>query len=86
MRSDSLQALIEHGIADLRAAYPRITSCQFALQGSRDGERVRHSLWLDIRWPEHQSIVSGPACASEHEAVQASLDKARLVLEDLDHG
>ena len=85
MRSDSLQALIEHGIADLCAAYPDITSCQFALQGARDGERMRHSLWLDIRAPEHQSIVCGPACASEHEAVQAGLAKARYELEDLHH-
>ena len=85
MRSDSLQALIEHGIADLRAAYPHITSCQFALQGSRDGERMRHALWLDIRWPQHQSIVCGPACDSEHEAVRAGLDKARGELADLHH-
>ena len=85
MRSDSLQALIEHGIADLRAAYPDITSCQFALQGARDGEHMRHSLWLDIRAPQHQSIVCGPVCPSEHEAVQAGLEKARHELEDLHH-
>jgi hypothetical protein len=82
MVSDSLHAFIEHGIAELRGAYPRITSCLFALRGSPDGERKLHSLWLEIRWPGHQSIVSGPACESEHAAVEAGLEKARRLLDE----
>ena len=80
MESDSTQARIEHGIAELRGAFPGITLCHAALQSWREGAQARHSLWLDLRWPEHQSIVSGPACASAEEALQAGFDKARNLL------
>ena len=79
MKSDA-PARIEHEVAELRGAYPRITSCHSALRTWFEDGTARHSLWLDIRWPEHQSIVSGPACASAEEAVQAGFDKARGIL------
>ena len=81
MESDSLQARIQHDIAELRGAHPRITACHFALRNWREDSRPRHSLWLDIRWPEHQSIVSGPARGSADEAVRAGFEKARESLE-----
>jgi len=76
MESDSLQAHIQHAIADLRAAYPRIAACRAALEDWREGAEARHSLRLDIRWPQHQSIISGPVRASAEQAVQAAFDKA----------
>jgi hypothetical protein len=76
MKHDGLQARIEHGIAELRAAYPRITDCRAALDRWREGAAERHALRLDIRWPQHQSLVSGPACDSAEAAVQAAFDKA----------
>ena len=79
MKSDA-QARIEHEIAELRGTYPRITSCHSALRTWYQDGAPRHSLWLDLRWPEHQSIVSGPACASAEEALQAGIDKARNLL------
>lgn len=79
MKSDA-QARIEHEIAELRGAYPRITTCHSALRTWYEGGAPSHSLWLDLRWPEHQSIVSGPASASAEQAVQAGFDKAREVL------
>jgi hypothetical protein len=79
MKSDA-QARIEHEIAELRGTYPRITSCHSALRTWYQDGAPRHSLWLDLRWPEHQSIVSGPACASAEEALQAGFDKARNLL------
>jgi hypothetical protein len=79
MNSDS-HARIEHEIAELRGAYPRLTTCHSALRNWTEEGVPRHSLWLDLRWPEHQSIVSGPACASAEEAVQAAFDKARGIL------
>jgi hypothetical protein len=80
MKND-LQARIEHEIAELRGAWPRIASCHSALRSWFEDGAPRHSLWLDIRWPEHQSIVSGPACGSADEAVRAGIEKARAALE-----
>lgn len=79
MKSDA-QARIEHEIVELRGAYPRVTSCHSALRTWVEDGAARHSLWLDLRWPQHQSIVSGRACASVEEALQAGFDKARAVL------
>lgn len=79
MKNDT-QARIEHEIAELRGAYPRITSCQSAFRSWFEDGAPRHSLWLDIRWPEHQSIVSGPASESVEQALQAGFEKARAHL------
>jgi hypothetical protein len=76
MESHSLQARIEHGIAELRAAHPRITQCRAALDRWREGAAERHALRLDIRWRQHQSLVCGPARDSAEEAVQAAFDMA----------
>jgi hypothetical protein len=84
MEFDSMQARIQHGIAELRGAYPRITLCHAALQSWREGAQARHSLWLDIRWPQHQSIISGPACDGADEALRAGFEKARCELERAD--
>jgi hypothetical protein len=79
MKSDT-QARIEHEIAELRGACPHITSCHSALRTWFTDGAPRHALWLDIRWPDHQSIVSGPACDSVERALQAGFDKARAAL------
>jgi len=79
MKND-VQAHIEHQLAELRGAYPRISSCHSALRNWFEDGKARYSLWLDLRWPDHQSIVSGPARDSAEQAVQAGFDKAREVL------
>ena len=79
MKSD-LHARIEHEIAELRGAYPRINLCHSALRKWTEDGAQRHSLWLDLRWAQHQSIVSGPACGSADEALQAGFDKAHELL------
>jgi hypothetical protein len=76
MKHDGLQARIQHGIAELRAAHPRITECRATLDRWREGAAERHALRLDIRWPQHQSLVSGPGRDSAEEAVQAGFDAA----------
>lgn len=81
MNNDA-QARIEHEIAELRGACPRITSCHSALRTWFEDGAQRHSLWLDIRWPEHQSILSSPACDSIEQALQAGFDKARAALDE----
>ena len=80
MKSDA-QARIEHEVAELRGAYPSLTACYSALRNWFEGGEARYSLWLDLRWAQHQSIVSGPACGSAEQAVEAGFGKARQVLE-----
>lgn len=81
MDVDSLQGRIEHEIAELRGAFPRVESCHSALVHWKDGEQARYSLGLDIRCPQHQTLVSGPAQASVEAAVEAAFRAAREQLE-----
>jgi hypothetical protein len=81
MEADSLEARIQHEIADLRGRYPRIGVCHASLEDWHDGMQPRHALQLDIRWPQHQSLISGPARVSAEEAVGAAFDLATRSLE-----
>ena len=77
MDIDSVHARIEHETADLRARYPHITDCRSALvQWSEAGEK-RYSLNLDIRWPQHQSLISGEAKDEAGAAIAAAFARAR---------
>jgi hypothetical protein len=76
MKKETLQADIEHRIAELCAAYPRISQCSARMEDWREAGKLCYALRLDIRWPQHQSLVSGPACASTEEAVEAAFAKA----------
>ena len=76
MKSASPEAGIEHRIAELRAAYPRISFCRATLEDWHEGAEPRHSLRLDIRWPQHQSLIAGPARASAEQAVEAAFAAA----------
>jgi hypothetical protein len=82
VRSDSLQADIEHRIAELRAAHPRISVCHATLDEWHEDAGPRHALRLDIRWPQHQSLVNGPARTTAHAAVQAGFELAARTVED----
>ena len=81
MKSDTLQAGIEHRIADLRAAHPRVTVCHATLDEWHQDAGPRHALRIDIRWPQHQSLVSGPARPSTRAAVEAAFALAARTLE-----
>ena len=81
MDRDMLQARLEHEIAELRGAFPRVESCHSALMQWKDSEQARYSLGLDIRWPQHQVLVSGPAQPSADTAVEAAFRLARERLE-----
>jgi hypothetical protein len=76
MESESLQANIQHAIADLRAAQPRISACHASLERWQEASEPRFALQLDVRWPQHQSLISGPPRASAVEAVRAAFDLA----------
>jgi hypothetical protein len=79
---DSVNARIEHEAAELRARHPQVTSCHSALvQWSQAGER-RYSLKLDIRWPNHQTLISGEARDNAEAAISAAFDDARQRLQE----
>jgi hypothetical protein len=77
MEIESLQARMEHEQAELRAFFPHIEHCHTALVRWSDAEGPHHSLCLDIRWPQHQTLVSGPARDSAEAAVEAGFAMAR---------
>jgi len=76
MRPHSLQLRIQQHIAELRRAYPRITVCRALLDDWREGMQTRYALRLDVRWPQHQSLISGPGCATAEQAVEAAFQQA----------
>jgi len=81
VKSDTLQAGIEHRIAELRAAHLEIGVCHATLDEWHEVAGPRYALRVDLRRPQHQSLVSGPACASPEEAVQAGFELAVRTLE-----
>jgi hypothetical protein len=76
VKSDPLPASIEHCVAELRARYPRLTFCRAALEHWAEDGAPRYALGLDIRWPQHQSLIVGPAQASAESAVAAAFELA----------
>lgn len=76
MKSDGLQAELGHRIAELRARFPRVRRCEALLDEWREDGEPRHAVRLDIHWPQHQHLVSGPPRASAAQAVQAAFEKA----------
>ena len=72
MDAESLQPRIEHELAELRGLFPAITACHSALLQTKDDGTARWSLHLEIRAPQAQVIVSGPAEASAEAAVAAA--------------
>jgi hypothetical protein len=54
MELASMQARIDKGI----------TVCHATLEDWREDAEHRYALPLDIRWPQHESLISGQVCAS----------------------
>ncbi|HEV8261762.1 MAG TPA: hypothetical protein VGQ19_13525 [Burkholderiales bacterium] len=81
MDSATLQARIQHEVADLRALYPQIEICRATLDQWKEREETRCALQLDIRWPQHQTLISGRANDQADIAVRASFDSARHSLQ-----
>ncbi|MEW5862578.1 MAG: hypothetical protein AB1773_03165 [Pseudomonadota bacterium] len=77
MKEESLHALIQHEVAELRVEFPQIALVRSTLDTWLEGEARRYSLGLDIRWPDHQTLVAGPARDGVHEAVRAAFEAAR---------
>jgi hypothetical protein len=83
MDADSLQARIEHETAELRALYPYITDCHSAMIQWKEGADSRYSVRLDIRWAQHQTLISGEAKDGASAALAAGFEAARRQLDSL---
>ena len=77
MDIDSVQARIEHESAELRARCPYVTDCRSALIQWNNAGKKRYSLSLDIRWPQHQTLISGEAMDDAGAAIAAAFAGAR---------
>ena len=77
MDIDSVQARIAHESAELRALFPHITDCHSALVQWSESGRSRYSLKLDIRWPQHQTLLNGQAMDDAAGAISAAFARAR---------
>lgn len=76
MKADAPAPAIEHAIAELRAAFPRIVEVRHALEGADHAWSLR----LDVRWPQHQTLLCGPLKEDQQEAVRAAFEAARAHL------
>jgi hypothetical protein len=81
MDRESLQALVQHELVELQARFPRIGVCRSTLDEWQEDEASRYALRLDIRWPQHQTLVSGDAKDNPLDAVRAAFDAARAQLQ-----
>jgi hypothetical protein len=81
MEPDSLRARIEHETAEMRVLHPYVTHCHPALVEWNDAGVRRYSLALDIRWPQHQTLVSGEAEDSAEAAISTAFHSARQRLQ-----
>jgi hypothetical protein len=77
MDPQSAQERIEQETVQLRAGFPHVTHCHTALVQWKDGDVKRYSLHLDIRWPQHQTLISGQARDSAEAAIGAAFQVAR---------
>jgi len=81
MEREAPQARIQHESAELMARYPHISVCRAVLDEWQEGSERRYSLSLDIRGPQHQTLISGEAKASAAAAIGAAFKKARRRLQ-----
>jgi len=81
MDRESLQAQIHHEVAEFQARFPQISACRTTLEEWKEEGASRYSLRLDIRWPQHQTLVSGEAKDDPLGAVRAALESARRQLQ-----
>lgn len=81
MDRETLQARIHHELAEFQACFPQIRACRSTLDEWQDEDGSHYALRLDIRWPEHQTLLSGEAKDNPLGAVRAALDAARRQLQ-----
>jgi hypothetical protein len=82
MDREAVQARISRETAELQVQFPQVTGCQAALVQWKDGAAARYALHLDIRWPQHQTLMSGGPHDSAETAIVAAFQAARARLRD----
>jgi hypothetical protein len=82
MDIDSVHARIEHEGAELRARYPQVTDCRTLLVGWDEAGKKRYSLKLDLRWAQHQTLLSGEAKDEVGAAIAAAFAAARQRIQE----
>lgn len=82
MDIDSVHASIEHEKSELRARYPAITDCNTVLVRWDENGAKRYSLRIDLRCPQHQTLLSGAQSDSPQAAIAAAFRAARQRLQE----
>jgi hypothetical protein len=81
MDAETLQARIARATGELRARFPMITALRASLDRWEEQGRARFAMRFDLRWPEHQTILNGPAAADAEQAFAAGMDALTRRLE-----
>lgn len=76
MDRETPEARIQLELVELQARFPQISACRSTLDEWQEDGDSRYALRLDIRWPQHQTLVSGAAKGNPLGAVRAALDAA----------
>ena len=77
MDADVIRAHIDRKAAELRQRYPDMTHCDSALSQRREEGKLRYSLYLELRWPQTQVLVTGPVHGDAGTAIDAAFQEAR---------
>jgi hypothetical protein len=81
MDRETLDARIQLELVELQARCPQISACRSTLDEWQEDGDSRYALRLDIRWPEHQTLVSGAAKDNPLGALRAALEAAERQLQ-----
>ena len=81
MDADAIRAHIDRKSAELRMQYPDLKSCDTALSQRREDGKLRYALYLDLRWPQTQVVVTGPVHSDAGAAIDAAFQEARHRIE-----
>lgn len=81
MDRDSVQARLEHECAELHASFPQLSECRTALSQWLESGALHYALRLDLRWPQHQTLLSGAPAPDPGTAIAAAFEAARSRIE-----
>ncbi|TAK86808.1 MAG: hypothetical protein EPO20_06160 [Betaproteobacteria bacterium] len=81
MDRETLEGRIQLELAQLQARFPQVSACRSTLDEWQEDGNSRYALRLDIRWPQHQTLVSGDAKDNPLGALRAALEAAERQLQ-----
>lgn len=77
MDRESIEARIAQEVASLRGEFPRVSDCRASIEPIGEGAAARYAAALDLRWPEHQSLISVAPAETAEAALSAAFLEAR---------